>query len=272
MMPTVAVELHVLQVRFLRALLHRVDRERVLQGLEVRVSEQRVVVDGHLRVERDDRAVLELDQRVDLHEGRVGAPRPRATSRAGPPPRRRARRRAATPTSSRRCHGAKPEPGFTWTRRSASGRSRASVSMSIPPSAVSIHRYSPDGAVEQHRRVELVRDRQQLLHEDPRDRVALEVGAEHAAGGLARLGAGPAQGHAAALAAAADLDLDLDHRATAELVGRRCRLIGGLGHDAARRRDAMGAEQVLAHVLVEIHRPSGTGNRANARGVYPTPP
>src|SRR3954470_15860191 len=48
-----------------------------------------------------------------------------------------------SPVNERRCHGRKPSPGFTWTRRSASGRSRASVSMSMPPSAVSIQRYSP---------------------------------------------------------------------------------------------------------------------------------
>ena len=48
-----------------------------------------------------------------------------------------------SPVSERRCQARRPSPGFTCTRRSASGRSRASVSMSIPPSAVSIHRYSP---------------------------------------------------------------------------------------------------------------------------------
>src|SRR3954454_334829 len=47
------------------------------------------------------------------------------------------------PVIARRCHARSPSPGLTWMRRSASGRSRASVSMSMPPSAVSIQRYSP---------------------------------------------------------------------------------------------------------------------------------
>ena len=102
-----------------------------------------------------------------------------------------------------------------WTRRSASGR-RAGELLDIHPALGRHHRQVVAArAVKQHRRVELLRDRQQLLHEDPRHREAFEVGAEHPVRGRGRGVRRVAELHAAALAAAADLHLDLHHGAAA---------------------------------------------------------
>ena len=89
-----------------------------------------------------DGAVLQLHQRVDLDERRVHLDEqlPQTAAARRPRPRGAQRQRAG---QLAHVPGAHPEAGFTCTRRIASGRSAASVSMSIPPSAVSIQRYSP---------------------------------------------------------------------------------------------------------------------------------
>src|ERR671933_107104 len=66
-----AVELDVVEVLLLGRGLQRVGRGGVLELLVPRVPEAGVVVEGHLRVEREDGAVGRLGQRVDLDEGGV---------------------------------------------------------------------------------------------------------------------------------------------------------------------------------------------------------
>src|SRR4051794_35714544 len=61
-----AVELDVVEVLLLGRGLQRVGRGRVLEPFVLRVPEAGVVVEGHLRVEREDGAVGCLGQRVDL--------------------------------------------------------------------------------------------------------------------------------------------------------------------------------------------------------------
>ena len=71
--PDVAVELHVGDALLARERLERVGRGGVAHRGDVRMPEERVVVDGELRVERLHLAVRGHDQRVDLAEHRVAA-------------------------------------------------------------------------------------------------------------------------------------------------------------------------------------------------------
>src|SRR3954453_7802947 len=63
-----ALELDVVEVLLLGRGLERVRRGGVLEVGVARVPEVRVVVEGHLRVQREDRAVGRLGQRVDLDQ------------------------------------------------------------------------------------------------------------------------------------------------------------------------------------------------------------
>ena len=83
--------------------------------------------------------------------------------------------------------------------------------------------------------------------------MALEVGAEHAAGFLGGALGRVDQHHTAALAAATDLHLDLHDALAAQFAGGLGRLLPRGGDDPARRGDALGAEQLLALMLVQIH-------------------
>src|SRR3954447_15257368 len=68
--PDLALELDVVEVLGLGRGLQRVGGGGVLEGLEV-VPEGGVLVEGHLGVQREDRAVGRLGQRVDLDQGGV---------------------------------------------------------------------------------------------------------------------------------------------------------------------------------------------------------
>ena len=109
------------------------------------------------------------------------------------------------------------------------------------------------GAIQQERRVELPGDRQELLDEDARDGEPLEGGADHPVGGRGSGLGGIAELDPAGLAAAADLHLDLHDRPAAELPRGGGGVLPAEGDDAAGRLHPLGAEQILAHVLVEIH-------------------
>ena len=70
--PDRAVELHVRDALLARERLERVGGGDVAHLGDVRVAEERAVVDRDLRVERLHRSVRRDDQRVDLAEHRVG--------------------------------------------------------------------------------------------------------------------------------------------------------------------------------------------------------
>src|SRR5215213_3650825 len=62
----VAVELDVVEVELRRLDLQRLLLVQVAQGVEVRVAEHRVVVEGDLGVEREEAAVLRQEEGVNL--------------------------------------------------------------------------------------------------------------------------------------------------------------------------------------------------------------
>ena len=111
-----------------------------LQRLEVRVPPQRVVVDRDLGVQRHD-ACRPPAARAGSPR-RAWRPARRGSRRACEGCRRRPRapRAGSVPVSSRTWYMRRPSIGSMCTRRIASGRVRASSSMSTPPSAVIIAR------------------------------------------------------------------------------------------------------------------------------------
>ena len=151
-------------------------------------------------------------------------------------------------------YGWKPSSGSTCSRASASGFSSATCSISTPPSVVSMKQRLLHAAVERDREVVLLRDVGGLLDPELPHDVAVDVEAEDVAG--LRLGVGGIVGEldAARLAAAAGQNLSLDDDRPAELLGRGARLFGRRREPALRDGDAEAREELLALVLVEIHR------------------
>ncbi len=68
----VAVEMHVAEVVLRRLGLGGIFLVGIAQLADVRMAEQRVVVERHFRVEADDAVVLRHDERIDLDQRRVG--------------------------------------------------------------------------------------------------------------------------------------------------------------------------------------------------------
>ena len=145
--------------------LRRLDLERILfvgvaQRREVLVPEHRVVVEGHLRVEREQVALLGDDQRVDLDERGVAADE-RAVERLQQLDRLadlrrlrgRGRRRSCAPGS--RC---RPMPGSTYSLRIRCGVFSATSSMSMPPAELAMSTGALRGAIDEHAEVELADD------------------------------------------------------------------------------------------------------------------
>ena len=224
----------------------------VLVGLDVGVAEQRVVVDRDLRVERDDRAVVELHERVHLDEGRVALLQQlvQAPQHVG-----RSLARVDRQRADELAHVERPQPEHRVdvhpAQRLGTG---ASELLDVHAALGGHHREVVAGrAVEQHRRVELPGDRQQLLDEHLGHLVALEVRPEHAGGFLGGPFGRVDEHDAPALAATADLHLHLHDAPAAELTGGVRGLLRRLGDDPARRHDAVSAEELLALVFVQIH-------------------
>ena len=109
-------------------------------------------------------------------------------------------------------------------------------------------------AVEGDREVVLLRDVGRLLDPHLPHDVAVDVEPED----VARLGFGVSgvvgELDAARLAAPAGQNLSLDDDRPADLLGGRARLLGGRGEAAFGNGDAEAREELLALVLVEIHR------------------
>ena len=109
-------------------------------------------------------------------------------------------------------------------------------------------------AVERDGEVVLSLDVRRLLDPELADDVAVDVEPEDVA--CLRLGVGGIVGEldAAGLAAAAGEHLRLDDDGAAELLGRLARLLRRRREPAVRDRDPDAPEEILALVLVKVHR------------------
>ena len=122
------------------------------------------------------------------------------------------------------------------------------------------HRHA-DAAVERDAEVELLIDVERFLDENLADFASLGAGlvrdqrhADHLLrqfrGFIGVLG----EFHAAALAAAAGMDLRFHDDASAQLLRRGARVISVIRDDAARRRNAVAAQDFFGLILVDFHR------------------
>ncbi|VXB31501.1 Predicted hydrolase or acyltransferase (Modular protein) (fragment) [Curtobacterium sp. 8I-2] len=249
-----AVELDVVQPVGLRLRLERVLAGGVLEVLVALVAEVGVLVERDLAVECQDLAVAGADQGVDLDEGRVlalvdvveldedvgdGVLQLRWEVRL----RGDLERRGLVDAGQRvdldpgECLGLLD--GELLDLHAALDAGEREVG------AV--------GPVEQHGEVELLGDVGTLGDHDPLDGVALDVEAEDGLRVFEGLVRGLRDLDAAGLAATADLHLRLDDHDAADLLGRRLRLLGGVGDDPLQHGDAVGLEEVPGLILEKIH-------------------
>ena len=109
------------------------------------------------------------------------------------------------------------------------------------------------GAVQQHGEVVLLGDVGALGDHDPVHGVALDVHPQDGLGVLVGLVGRLGDLHAAGLAAAADLHLRLDDGDAADLLRGRLGLVRGLRNDAGQHGDAVRLEQIARLVLIQVH-------------------
>jgi hypothetical protein len=253
--PDVAVELHVGHALLAREGLDRVGRSGVAHLRDVRVAEERVVVDGELRVERLHLAVRRHDQRVDLAEHRVELDE-----------------RAIQPLDDRcdllllagvldapAVHEPPGDPGLVALRRvevQADERLRALLGDLLDLDAALRREHEERllrAAVERDREVVLLRDVRGLLDPELADDVPADVEAEDLAGLLLGVGGALGELHAARLAAAAGEHLGLDDDGPAERRGGGAGFLGRHDEPAVGDGNADPSEELLALVLVQIH-------------------
>ena len=227
------------------------------------VAVQRVVVEVHLRVEREQVAALGDDQRVDLEDRRVGrdegvverqhhldALLERVAGQA-----ERERRASAPRTAAGR------RAGLMKTLWIFSGCSSATFSISTPPSLLTIRTMRFDGAIEDEPEIQLAIDGEAFFDQQARHPLAVGtglIGDQRLAEQLARdrLGLGARLGEldAAGLAAAAGVNLRLDDRnGSAEALGDVVNFFGCERHFPAGDRHAVFREDCFGLVLVNLH-------------------
>ena len=249
-----AVELDVVEVLLLGLRLERVGRLLVLQLGVAGLPEVGVVVEGDLAVERDDAAVAEARQRVDLDQRRVlldeGLPElhqdvgdrvDQVLGELG---------RGRDLAGLGLVHAVHRVDGDAGQRVGALDRELLDLHAAL------VGRHRQEGAVravEQEGDVVLLLDVRARVDEHAVDRVALDVHAEDLLGGGPGVVGGLGHLDAAGLAAAADLHLGLDDGDPADALGDRLRLVGRGGDLTERGGYAVGLEQVLRLVLEQIH-------------------
>ena len=252
----VPVELHVRDALLPRERLDRVGGGRVAPLRDVRMAEEAAVVDRELRVERLHLALRRHDQRVDLAEHRVELDE-----------------RAIELLDDRRdlllLGGVLDAAAVDEPPRDP--RLEALERVDVEPDErvrvllrdlldldAALRREHEErllrAAVEGDGEVVLALDVRRLLDPERADDVAVDVEAEDVA--RLRLGVGGIVGEldAAGLAAAAGQHLRLDDDGAAELLGRLARLLGRGGEPSVGDRDPDAPEEILALVLVEVHR------------------
>src|SRR5215213_7324521 len=252
--PDVAAELDERDSRLTRIELGRVFGIEVAQRLETGMTEQRVVVDGHLGVECEPLAIPGQNQWVDL--GKRGV-----FSQIG-----------VVELSCDRCEPGHPIggqsereadlsrlPGMETEKRVDQGPhnplwSFASDFFDLDATLSARHDdVLTTRAIERDAEVDLLGDvdggRDQHLAHD----VSANVQTEDRRGGLAGLLSGAGKLDAAGLAATSGQHLGFDDDRTACGLGQRSCLIGGCGDITRIRADAMVCEDLRRLVLVQIH-------------------
>src|ERR671917_344662 len=248
------VELDVVEVLLLGLGLQRVGRGGVLELLVLRVPEAGVLVEGHLRVEREDGAVGRLGQRVDLDQGGIllgeGVPQldgdgDHLVAHLGG--------EAGGVDDLGGLGGVDAGGGVHGDAGQCLGALHGEL-LDLHAALDAGHgQEGAVGAVEQVGEVVLLGDVTGLGHHHAVGDVALDVQAEDVLG--ARPGVLGAVGEldATGLAAATGLHLRLDDDRGADLAGDRLRLLGGLGDAAGEHGDTVRGQQVTGLVLEEIH-------------------
>src|SRR5690606_26084431 len=260
-----AIELDVAEAVARGAELGRILLGRVAIRLEIAVAIESVVIEGELRVERDDLVGRREDERIDLREARVRVEKRR--DEAAEHVRATLHGCAGESESAREdAPFVRLEPGdrIDRTTKDLLGRARGDL-LDVDATFGGDHEDRHLRlAIENDTGVVLARDLGRLRHENDPDRLPGgprlrrdEPVAEDALRLALDLVDRAAQLHAAAFAAAAGVDLRLDDPSrAAELLRDRGRLLGGRGDAAARHRHTSAREDLLRLVFVDLHRSS----------------
>ena len=258
----VAVELDVAQLVLGCRALRRVLLVRIAQRGDLAAPVERVVVDAHLGVEGDERALSDLDQGVDLDQACIGA-EDGVVDRA-PELAHRLRRLAGKAEAEGEAAGV---VGLEAARRidrhghdglRGLGCDRLDLDAAF---ARGDEGDAPAFAVHHGAEIVLVGDVGAFLQVDAAHLAACgsrlvgdEHLAEHRARRRDRLVAARADLHAARLAAPAGVDLRLDHPdRAAELVDRSLDTLRREHGHAARHRHAERRQHLLGLIFVEVH-------------------
>src|SRR5215212_8962675 len=258
----VAVELDVVEVELRRLDLQRLLLVEVAQGVEVRVAEHRVVVEGDLGVEREQPPVLRQEERVDLKQRGVGL-LVRVVERLHELGRLVDERRGQSQPEGElaRLEGAEADGRVDGLLQNQFGRVGGDL-FDVHAAGRGGHEDgAPRRAVEHDAEVELLINREPLFDEQRAHLAPLGAGlvrdelhAEYLAGQFLRLVGALRDLDAAALAAAARVYLRLDDDdLRAQLLRRVIRLLGRARDNPARHRDAVLPQKLLRLVLVNLH-------------------
>ena len=225
------------------------------------MAEVGVVVDGELRVDGQQPAVLRHDQRVDLGQRAVVLDEGL---------REALDQRDGRPVEVAVEAGREGQPARLVALEAARRVDRLAVDLlgvllgdllDLHPAGRRGDQHRPPGRVVDHRaEVELAVDVDLLLDEHGVHGLAAgaldgdELRAEQRLRGGARLLDAVGELDPAGLAASAGVDLRLHHHLAAELLGGGGGLVGGAGDLAARHGHAVAGEQLLGLVFVQLHR------------------
>ena len=230
--------------------------------MHVVVPEQRVLVERHLAVERDQAVRLGDDQRIDLHQCGVEVAE-RLVHRH-----QQAHELVHLALLEVELEGdvARLERAHRRCRRQRQADDLVGMLLGDLFDVHAAFGRGDDGdaagrAVDQLRDIELARDVAALLDIDLLDLFALRAGlvgdqaaAQHLVGAGDHLLHGAADLDAAGLAAAAGMDLGLHHPdRTVQLLGDGLGLGRVVGDVAARHRHAIAPQQLLGLIFVDIH-------------------
>ena len=224
----------------------------------VGVAEAGVAVDAHLAVDRDDRAVLGLGQRVDLDQGGVlllvDLPQLHEHGRQLVPVRRVEAGRVDDLASLGLVD---PDLGVDGHLGQRVGPLDGQL-LDVHAALLAAHgQVGAVGPVEQQREVVLLGDLGSGRDHHLPDGVALDVHAEDALGRFGCFAGRPHDLDAAGLASAPGLDLRLDddHAAASgpDRLGRSADLLRGVGHHPGQHGHPVRLEHVSRLVLEQIH-------------------